>query len=148
MEALVRCSPSVPLVTPEEVPFFYWALMTLDSLTGGCCVGRGISPSSEPSDVLPIFLFFLRASTAGVWVRAGVSGRGTIRIAGVVPPAWAVSNANKSGVFPSRTMAYGTFDTSWLVLMEAGPNDGKWWLGDLRYLPDKRLQSLYLTHLK
>jgi len=48
--------------------------MTLDSLVGGYCVGRVISPSSALSDALPLFLFFSRASSEEARVGVGVGG--------------------------------------------------------------------------
>ena len=51
---------------------------------------------------------------------AGVGGRGTTGTAGEVPPAWAVSNSNRSGVFSSSTMSSGMLISSWLVLSWAG----------------------------
>lgn len=96
MVALECCSPSVPLPAQIAVPFFCWAFVTLGSLVGGCCMGWGISPSSEPSVGFPLFLSFSGASAIGLWVGARVSGRvqWVPRETGVSPPAWVVSKAS------------------------------------------------------
>lgn len=93
--------------------------MTLGSLAGGCCARRVISPSLVPSDPLPLFLFFSTASPKGAHVGVGVGSRGTIETVGVLPPACAVSNASKFGVFSSRTIAFRMLGASLLVLIEA-----------------------------
>lgn len=72
IKALEHCSPLAPLVDPEDVLFFCWALLTLDSLAGGCCIGWVISPFSMPLDALPLFLFFLGASPEEARVGAGL----------------------------------------------------------------------------
>ena len=82
-----------------------------------------ISPSSVPSRPLPsypFFLFFLAASPEDARVRVGVSGRGTTEMAKEAPPAWAVSNARKSGVLSSNTIPSRILTLSLLVLTWVG----------------------------
>lgn len=55
-----------------------------------------------------------------VHVRVGVGGRVTTGTAGDKPLAWAVSEANRSGVFSSNPVPSGMFLASWLVLTCVG----------------------------
>ena len=85
------------------------------------------SPSSTPSMLLPpydLFRFLSTASAKEVHFGVGVGGRGTAVTAEEEPPTWAVSRANRSGVFSSNPISSGILVVSWLVLTWVGC---KWW---------------------
>ena len=46
-----------------------------------------------------------------------VGGQGTTGTAWEAPPAWAVSNASRSGVFSLSAISLGMLASSWLVLI-------------------------------
>lgn len=103
----------------RRYPFFYWALVVQASLDESYWEVRVISPSLVPSRPLPpwpIFLFFSTTSPEDTSVRAGVGSRGTTKIAGEAPLAWAVSNAKRFRVFSSNIIPSGILVSSWLVL--------------------------------
>ena len=61
-----------------------------------------------------------------------MGGQGTTATAREEPSAWAVSKANKGGVFSSNPIPSGMLVASWLVLTWAGANSGKKYLERLR----------------
>lgn len=128
MVSLEHWSPSMLLPVPIEVLFFCCALVVWGLLEGGCWVDGGISPSLDLLVYFPLFLFFSGAFATEDWGGAGVGGEVWPRLQDTPPPpAWAMSKANKLGVFSLSTIAFGTLMASWLELTYTATK--WWWLG-------------------
>ena len=115
--SLGRRSTTMSAPEPSSVIFLCALSATFAPLWGSRSLGA-ISPSSDACfPFFSLFVFFFGYSKGEIWLRRGVGGRVWTITSGVDPLACDSKNSVRLVFFLHwSTMAFGTLDSSWLLL--------------------------------